>query len=396
MKARRLRAGLMGALASSGGILLAFRGPFGDPGLYGLTVAGLLILGGALLGEALDVATAVVEIALGTMAAVAGAEPGPVLDTLGGLGSVMIMYMAGLEVDPAVLRRRLSASLLGGLSSFLVPMVVGFLALHALGFDPLESLLASIACSTTSVAVVYAITRRSGILRSPLGQVVISAAMVADVASIVAFAAVAGGHGVPGHLTAAYLAGSVFAAYASARLIDWVSGGDREAEVRGLLALVALMALVGEELGGHAILYAFLLGMATRRMVGRLPGLEERLTGITFGFLAPIFFVDAGLHAAPRNPLLYGELALLLLAATLPAKIAATHISLRAATRRRVPARLSSVFAARLTVSTVIAFAGEKAGLLPHDLAGAIIFSALIATITAAVLARAPLELEAA
>ncbi len=372
-------------LASAAVMVAVAHAPGEAGGLHTLAVAGLALVSGSLLAEVLGVAPAALELLLGLVAALAGASPGPLLDGLGLLGSVFIMFMAGVEVDPRYLRRRLASSLASGLASFAVPAVVGYLVLSSLGYSGREALLASIACSTTSVAVVYALVRRAGIARSPLGQLVLSSAMVADVASILAYAAVSG----PLGPAAAYLAASVVGAIATARLLAFIAGAPHEAEIRVLLAVLTMMALLGERLGSHAILFAFLLGASSRRVLASTPGLEERISAIVFGLLAPLFFVDAGLHAAPRNPLVYAETALLLLAATLPAKVLATHAALQATAGRRVPVRLSTVFAARLTVSTVIAFSGEAQGILPHDLAGAIIVSALIATLAAAGVARA-------
>ncbi len=115
-----LAAGSTGAALT---LALARAGPrlfHGSP-LLGLTVAALALASGSLLAEALGVAAAVVELALGLAAALAGAEPGPVLDSLAQLGAVFIMYMAGLEVDAEVLSRRLAASLASGTASFTAP-----------------------------------------------------------------------------------------------------------------------------------------------------------------------------------------------------------------------------------------------------------------------------------
>ncbi len=362
-----------------------------DPDLYGLSVVSLLLVSGALIAEPIDVSPAVVELVLGAGAGIAGIPRTGVVDLLGLIGSVYIMYMAGLEVDPRLLRRHLATSLAVGLVSFLAPMSVGFLVLRFLGYGFEEALLASIACSTTSVAVVYAITRRRGLARRPLGQVVLSASMVADIASILAFVAVASGLSL---IVAGYLIGSVVLVWGVARFAEFASGGEHEVEMRLVLAVLVSASLVSEYVGVHAILFAFLLGMATRDIVRGTPGLGEKLSSITFGLLAPIFFVDAGLHAAPEHLVEYAELTILLIAMSLPVKVAATHYALLIATGRRIRARLSTVFGARLTVSTVVAFAGEASGVLGHDLAGAIIFSALVATIVSASIAGGGIEVE--
>ena len=357
----------------------------GEKDLYVLSNVAVLLASSSLLAEALGLAAAVVELVLGTLAGIAGLTPVPSLELLGLFGSVFIMYVAGLEIDPHLLKKHLIPSLVGGLISFAAPALPAYLAVRALGYSPEEALLASIGTATTSVAVVYAIIRQSGLVRRPLGQVIIAVAMVADVTSILAFVAVI--TGITLHVII-YFVGLAIAVYVLARLLDWAAGGENEVELRLIIAFLISAALVSESVGVHAILFAFLLGIATRGTVIGDRELESKISGLTFGMLAPIFFVDAGLHAAPRNLLLYAELSALLLIITMPAKILGTHLALRALMARRVRLRLTTVFGARLTVSTIIAFTGEATGVLSHDLAGSIIMSALVATVIAGSISR--------
>ena len=354
-----------------------------EEGLLVLSVVSLLLASGSLLGEALGVASAAVELVLGVAAGIAGIRSVEPLELLALIGSVFIMYVAGLEVDPSLLRRYLVKSVLGGLASFAAPAVSVYLVLAALGVGPLEAAYASVGVSTTSVAVVYAIVRRTGLSRRPVGQVIIAVAMAADIASILAFAALAAG---PSPVLALYFTGLAVFVWVMARFLEWASGGENEVELRLILAFLLAASFVSEYAGVHAILFAFLLGVATRRTVLGDRSLEGKVAGLTFGFLAPLFFVNAGIHGAPSNPVLYTEEALLLLAASYPVKVASSHAVLRLISPRRPPLRLSTVMGARLTVSTIIAYEGEAAGILPHDLAGAVIVSALAATVLSAVL----------
>ncbi len=356
-----------------------------DRELFSLSVVSMLVATGALLAEALGVTPAIVEVVLGVAAGLVGVPASSVVDTLGLVGSVFIMYMAGLEVDLKILMRNLKISLAAGLTSFAVPTLTALAALRLLGYSLEEALLASIGVATTSVAVVYAITRRSGLLRRPLGQIVLATAMTADVASILAFVAVMTG------LTwevAAYFAGMTVGVVVVSKLLEWTSGGGNEVEMRLVLGFLVGASLVSEYVGVHAILFAFLLGVATRETIASR-SVYDKLSALTFGVLAPIFFINAGLHAAPSNPLHYLTLSLVLVLASLPVKIAAAHVMLRLLLDARIPVKLTTVFGARLTVSAVIAFTGMTMGILSRDLAGAVILSSLIATLVSAGIAGA-------
>lgn len=360
--------------------------------LYALSVVSMLLASSALIAEPLSVAPAIVEIVLGVIAGALGVPATSSVNLLGLVGSVFIMYMAGLEIDASLLRRILLHSLIAGLASFIAPAVFSYAVLTLIGYSSREALLASIGTATTSVAVVYAIIRRRAISRLPMGQLVLATAMVADVTSILVFVLIETGLTV--HVIV-YFIGVFIAVLILSRFLEWVAGGEHEVELRLILSFLTAAALVSEYMGAHAILFAFLLGVATRKTISRHRLLNDKLSALTFGLLAPIFFVDAGLHAAPEHFILYAELALLLTVVTLPSKILATHYTLRILAGRRIRLRLSSVFGARLTVSTVIAFTGEATGALSKDLAGAVIISALIATIASALIAGAPMTEEA-
>lgn len=360
--------------------------------LYSLSVVSLLLASSALIAEPLAVTPAVIEIVLGVLAGSSDIPRAASVELLGLIGSVFIMYMAGLEIDPSLLRRLLVPSMVAGVISFMAPAIAAYLALTLIGYSRIESMLAAIGTATTSVAVVYAIIRRKALSRRPLGQTILATAMIADVASILAFVLVEAGITVTVTL---YFIGLAFAVWILSRFLEWVSGGEHEVELRLILSFLIAAALISEYVGVHAILFAFLLGITTRSTITKNRLLEDKLGALTFGLLAPIFFIDAGLHATPEHPLLYAELAGLLLIVTFPTKILSTHVSLRILTKRKIRLRVSSVFGARLTVSTVIAFTGEATGVLSHDLAGAVIMSALIATIVSAILAGAPIPEEA-
>ncbi len=159
--------------------------------LYPLGVASGAILSSFLVGEALGLVPAILEILLGFTAALMGVPISDTLETLALLGSAFLMFAAGLEVDLELLKQHALSSLLVGVVSFSAPMVAATLGVWALGYPLAEAALAGIGVSTTSVAVVYAILKARGLLSRGPGQVVLASAMVADVVSILAFVAIA-------------------------------------------------------------------------------------------------------------------------------------------------------------------------------------------------------------
>ena len=65
---------------------------------------------------------AIIETAIGVFAGnVFGMMPPPWMEFLAGFGGILLTFLAGAEVDTALLRERLKANILIGVFSFLVP-----------------------------------------------------------------------------------------------------------------------------------------------------------------------------------------------------------------------------------------------------------------------------------
>ncbi|MET1102075.1 MAG: cation:proton antiporter [Pyrodictiaceae archaeon] len=350
--------------------------------LYTLSSIAALILSSYLIGEALYIAPAVLEILLGFLGSLAGIEPVEVVDVLALVGSVVLMFSAGSEIDISLLRRYLVRSLIVGLISFLVPMTTTSIVLLALGYRFIEAILTGIGVSTTSVAVVYAIVKRSSMLNEK-GQLVLASAMVVDLLSIIALVSVVLE---ASSLVALYAASMLIIPPVFAKLFNYIPESMHEAEIRLIMALLLAITLFSEAVGIHAVLFAFILGMAFSGIIKERRGLSEKVSGLVFGFLSPIFFVTAGLRVKVSGITEALLLSLIVLLASYPAKIVATHYSLRKLLGMS-DKRQSIVFGARLTVSTIIAYMGYVRGLLPGELAASIMLSAIVATLISGILA---------
>ena len=78
-------------------------------------------------------------------------------------GAVLITFLAGAELEPSVMRTKIKEVSVVGLIGFFAPFLgCAALARYILGWSPQESLLAGVALSTTSMAVVYAVMLESG------------------------------------------------------------------------------------------------------------------------------------------------------------------------------------------------------------------------------------------
>src|SRR5947199_8963654 len=92
------------------------------------------------------------------------------------LGSGVLTFLAGAEIDPRSLKANLRVSLLIGVLSFAVPFgVVWLFAQFVLGWPLQQAQIAGIALSTTSVAVVYAVMIEGGYSDTAMGKTILAA-----------------------------------------------------------------------------------------------------------------------------------------------------------------------------------------------------------------------------
>ena len=149
-----------------------------------------LALAATLISIRLRVATALSEIVVGTVAQLLiGAFIGTALlgtteswiTFLSATGAVFLTFLAGAELDPAVLRTKWRETGAMGLVSFAAPFLgCAAYARYVLGWSSHASWLSGVALSTTSVAVVYAVMLELGLNGTGFGKAVLAACFVTD------------------------------------------------------------------------------------------------------------------------------------------------------------------------------------------------------------------------
>src|SRR5712691_5779279 len=144
-----------------------------------------LALIASLISIWLRISTALSEIVVGTIAQllIGAAIGSAVLGTdeswvkfLSGIGAIVLTFLAGAELDPAVFKRKWKEATAIGLVSFFFPFIgCAAAAYYVLGWEVMPSWLAGVALSTTSVAVVYAVMIEFGFNTTDYGKTVLAA-----------------------------------------------------------------------------------------------------------------------------------------------------------------------------------------------------------------------------
>ena len=103
------------------------------------------------------------------------------------LGSGVLTFLAGTEIDPRSLKANLRASLLIGVLSFAVPFgAIWLFAQFVLGWPLHQAQIAGVALSTTSVAVVYAVMIEGGFSDTAMGKMILAACFITDFGTVLA------------------------------------------------------------------------------------------------------------------------------------------------------------------------------------------------------------------
>ena len=264
-----------------------------------------LALTATLISIRLRVATALSEIAVGTIAQlILGAAVGTAalgadaswIKFLSGTGAIVLTFLAGAELDPKVFKLKWKEAGAVGLVSFLAPFLgCAAAARWLLGWEPMASWLAGIAMSTTSVAVVYAVMLEFGFNVTDYGKTVLAACFVTDLGTVVALGLIFApftwktlvfvGAGVLVFLVLPWLTPRFFKRY-----------GNRpsELEAKFLLFFLFGMGALAAWAESEAVLPAYLIGMVLAGTVGKDHALVRRLRTLTFGLLTPFYFIRAG------------------------------------------------------------------------------------------------------
>lgn len=264
-------------------------------------VAGGLVLLASIASVELGVSVALVEISLGVVAgSVLGLQSPPWMDFLASFGSILLTFLAGAEVDPRVMREKLKPSLVIGGLSFAAPFLgVWLFCAGALGWSTPAAQIAGVALSTTSLAVVYAVLVETGLTLTPLGKLIMASTFVTDFGVALALALL---FMRPTWWLLPFLGVSIVVVWAMITLQPWFFSryGERviEPEIKGAVAALLVLMFFAEKAQSHAVLPAFVLGLALARIFHEHPELTRRFRVVAFALLTPFFFLKGGMSVS--------------------------------------------------------------------------------------------------
>jgi Kef-type K+ transport system membrane component KefB len=292
-----------------------------EPVQLAAVLAAVVVLA-SMLSVELGITVALFELGLGVVVGnVFDLHSQEWLDFIAAFASIVLTFLAGLEVEPAYFRERFVASMSIGIVSFIGPFVVAsLLAYGLLDWTVKASLIAGTALSTTSLAVIYAVLVEDGLNDTRIGMLLMSATFVTDMGTALALSAI---FIKPNLWFPLFLVVSVALMVALPKIAPWFFRryGDRviEPEIKLVFVCLFVLMVVADASHGHAVLPAFILGLVMSNHFAAHRQEQERLRVVAFAFLTPFFFIKGGLNVSLGAVLAnLGILAVLLAAKMVP------------------------------------------------------------------------------
>ena len=236
------------------------------------------------------------------------------MDGITSLAVVMLLFVAGMEVQLQVMLKQGKTAIYTSFTSMLIPFMLGFAAVWFFPgffvFTPdrrlVYALFFGIAMAVSALPVVTRILMDLNLFKTKIGMIIIAAAIFDDLTGWLLFSFVLSLMGQQGEITSIWFSISMILGFGLFmliigrsiinRILPWIQ--QNLSWPGGVLSIALGLCFLGaaftEYIGLHAILGAFIVGIA----FGDSVHLHEREREIIFQFVmnvfAPLFFVSIG------------------------------------------------------------------------------------------------------
>jgi Kef-type K+ transport system membrane component KefB/mannitol/fructose-specific phosphotransferase system IIA component (Ntr-type) len=332
-----------------------------------------------------------------------GGTPAHMLAGYTNVGVVLLLVVAGLEVNLGIVRRRGRSALVTSLMGIVMPLGGGVLLGILLPDSDLVrpdhrmlfALFMGVALSISALPVIAKTLLDLGLFKTDVGLLVMAAAMIDDLVGWLAFSVLLGpmqggvmdihsvGRSVG--LTIGFVTGALLLARPLLNRLIVRLQADHHSGPRRVLSLIVLLALFGASftqwIGIHAVFGGFVVGV----VVGDTPQLKERTRVIVHDFVtnifAPVFFASLGLRADFVRAFDL-RLCVLVFAIATAAKVIGCTLGTRAGGLRwRPAAAVGFGLNARGAMEIILALLALDAGLLKEQVFVALVVMALMTSL---------------
>ncbi len=267
-----------------------------------------------------------------------------VLEFFGTLGVVFLLLLAGLEVGIRKIEKVSTEAAIISIVCAVLAILLGYcVGRYVLGYGPVLAGLMGIALSTTASAIGVEVLEERGMLFSRVGRILVSAGVFDDIIALGAitmfFSAITASGEAPVVIIGLvskiffFFAGSyLFGYYLIPRILRMAKKmKSPEAPFGVSLLLVLAYAAMAEYMGLHAVIGAFVAGLALNKYMNEKEKwwFEKDIKSLAEGFFAPIFFVLVGASLSLEGLVEAPVVVLIVLAAAFISKFSGGYLVTR-------------------------------------------------------------------
>lgn len=334
------------------------------------------------------------------------------------LAIFFLMLLAGIELKPRKLAKASSKAVVIATGGFILPLAAGFgltwLFLPESDLKLAQALFVGTALAITAIPVAVRILMDLDQLDTPVGNLIVSSALFDDVFSLIMLAILLGiiGTGsMPGveqllqiglNVVVFFVVTFAIGMFILPRIAHLIKKTrSAEFEFSAIILYALGYSYFAELMGLHFILGAFIAGMFfNRTTVDKTiyDRIVTKLSAVTSGFLAPIFFASIGMHLDIGAVTVVPVFVLLLILVAIAAKlVGAGLVAYWLGTPRRESTALGFAMSARGAVELIIADIALRAGVfsvpdppppIVANLFSAVVIVAVATTLIAPLLLR--------
>src|SRR4030042_1939908 len=237
-----------------------------------------LALCASLISMRVGISVALVEIVIGAFAGNLFVLPATDwINYLAGVGAILLTFLAGAEIDPAVIRKHFWSSTTIGAVGFFAPFFGVLAFTHYLCDWPWpQAQIAGMALSTTSVAVVYAVMIETGFNQTEMGKIILAACFINDIGTVLALGILFANYNI---WLALFSVVTALSMWLLPKFVPWyfkkVGNRISEPEVKFILLVLFFLGGLGNIAKSEAVLPAYLIGMVLAPFFLRERGLAH-------------------------------------------------------------------------------------------------------------------------
>lgn len=220
------------------------------------------------------------------------------------IGLLYIMFIAGIELDLNEFKTKKHKSLIFGLLTFSIPIIIGFPVLYYLLHYPLITSLLTASMFATHTLVAYPIVSRYGIAKNEAVAVTVGGTILTDATVLIILAVIIGAKN--GGLTTAFWVQLITSLIIFAsivllivpRIAKWFLARPESAKTSQyvfILLCLFVAGLLAQLAGVEPIIGAFLAGLALNPLIPRSSTLFSNIDFVGKAIFIPFFLIGVGM-----------------------------------------------------------------------------------------------------